>query len=90
MERQDEPKLQMSFNHGMQSNTYSVHRKNHEIVINSVMHIRTVKGLGIEDSLVEKYRESLESALELAIRYGNIVGILFGIGQMGIFFFYDA
>ena len=51
------------------------------MVVNSVMHIRTVKGLGLESSLVEKYRVSLDSALKLAVKYGNIVGILFGIGQ---------
>ena len=30
---------------------------------------------------MKKYEISLNSALKLAIKYGNLVGILFGIGQ---------
>lgn len=51
------------------------------MVVNSVMYIRTVKSLGIEKRIVNKYGKSLDQALKLAVKYGNLVGILFGIGQ---------
>ena len=48
-------KLQMSFNHGMQSNTDKSHKKTHELVIESVMYIKTVKSLHLEKQILEKY-----------------------------------
>lgn len=48
-------KLQMSFNHGMQSNTDKVHKKTHETVIEAVMFIKTVKSLNLQEKIVRKY-----------------------------------
>ena len=48
-------KLQMAFNHGMQSNTDKVHKKTHETVIESIMFIKTVKSLGLQQRIVRKY-----------------------------------
>lgn len=48
-------KLQMSFNHGMQSNSDKVHKKTHESVIESIMHIRTVKSLNLQHRIISKY-----------------------------------
>ena len=52
-------KLQMSFNHGMQSNTDKVHKKTHETVIESIMFIKTVKSLGLQQRIINKYEEAL-------------------------------
>lgn len=48
-------KLQMSFNHGMQSNSDKVHKKTHETVIESVMNIKTVKSLNLQHRIIQKY-----------------------------------
>ena len=74
-------KIQMSFNHGMQNTTDSVHKQNHEMVVTAVMNIKTVKSLHLESKLTEVYSRSHEEALALAMKYGNIVGIMFGVGQ---------
>lgn len=48
-------KIQMSFNHGMQSNTDKVHKQTHLSVIESVMYIRTVKSLNLQYRIINKY-----------------------------------
>ena len=48
-------KMMMSFNHGMQSNTEEIHKKNHELVITSVMYLRTVRSCHLEDRICAKY-----------------------------------
>lgn len=45
----------MSFNHGMQSNTDKSHKKTHELVIESIMYIKTVKSLHLEKPIMDKY-----------------------------------
>ena len=52
-------KLQMAFNHGMQSNTDKVHKKTHETVIESIMFIKTVKSLDLQERILAKYAEAL-------------------------------
>ena len=48
-------KLKMSFDHGMQSNTDKSHKKTHELVIESVLYIKTVKSLHLKEKILEKY-----------------------------------
>ena len=50
----------MSFSHGMQSNTDKSHKKTHELVIESIMNIKTVKSLNLREKIMEKYGESLQ------------------------------
>lgn len=89
-------KIQMSFNHGMQSNTDKVHKKTHETVIESIMHIKTVKSLHLQGRILSKYSEALDEALDMAIKYGNLSGIMFGLGQtlisclLALIFFFGA
>lgn len=40
--------LMMSFKVGMQSNTDKMHQKNHELVVSSIMNIKTVRSCGLE------------------------------------------
>lgn len=51
------------------------------MVIESIMYIKTVKSLHIENQIMQKYGEQLDQALKMAIKYGNLGGIMFGIGQ---------
>lgn len=48
-------KMMMSFNQGMQSNTDEMHKRNHELVITSIMHLRTVKSCYLEGPICGKY-----------------------------------
>ena len=50
----------MSFKYGMQSSTDSLHQKNHEMVVNSVMNIRTVKSCELQDKILAKYSQELD------------------------------
>lgn len=45
----------MSFSQGMQSNTEKVHKKTHLMVIESIMYIKTVKSLNLQQRVVDKY-----------------------------------
>lgn len=89
-------KLQMSFSHGMQSNSDKVHKKTHESVIESIMFIKTVKSLNLQHRIMKKYSEALDEALKLAVKYGNLSGIMFGLGQtlisclLSLIFFFGA
>ena len=42
----------MSFNHGMQSNTDKSHKKTHELVIETIMHIKTIKSLFLKNKIL--------------------------------------
>lgn len=45
------------------------------------MYIKTVKSLHIEKQIMKKYSEELDFALTMSIKYGNLGGIMLGIGQ---------
>lgn len=45
------------------------------------MHIKTVKSLSLQHRIIAKYSQALDQALKLAVKYGNLSGIMFGVGQ---------
>lgn len=45
------------------------------------MFIKTVKSLNLQERIITKYSEALEGALKMAVKYGNLSGIMFGLGQ---------
>lgn len=73
--------MMMSFNHGMQSNTDDIHKKNHELVIVAIMNLKTVRSCQLEKPFIDKYAKELDGALKYSIKYGNLAGVLFGVGQ---------
>lgn len=73
--------MMMSFNQGMQSNTDEMHKRNHELVITSIMYLKTVKSCHLEGPICKKYSQELKDVLKHSIKYSNISGIMFGVGQ---------
>jgi ABC-type multidrug transport system fused ATPase/permease subunit len=45
-------KMQMSFNHGMSSQTDKLHKKTHELIIDTILNYKTVRSLGIEKRIL--------------------------------------
>lgn len=45
------------------------------------MHLRTVRSCNLESRICAKYGKELDDALKASVKYGNLSGILFGIGQ---------
>ena len=51
----------------------------------SMTHIRTVSSFGYEGIIAKKYDERMEEPYDLAIKKGNISGILYGLSQIIMF-----
>lgn len=45
------------------------------------MYIKTVKSLYLQERIIKAYTDALDEALSMAVKYGNLSGIMFGLGQ---------
>ncbi len=75
-------KAQMNFNVGFSTETDEAYKHSHEIVLTSILNYRTILAFNLSTEMRGKYDELLEEPLKIAIKKGNIAGLLYGLSQM--------
>jgi ATP-binding cassette subfamily B (MDR/TAP) protein 1 len=77
--------VQMSFNAGFSDKTDSAYKDSSSLITEAMVNIRTVTSFGYEDMIVRKYEQKLILPMSIAVKKGNISGILFGLSQFIMF-----
>lgn len=74
--------IQMAFTTGFSAKTDVAYKDSSALITESMINIRTVTSFGYENMILDKYSEKLKLPFEIAVKKGNISGILFGISQL--------
>lgn len=74
--------IQMAFTTGFSAKTDVAYKDSSALITESMINIRTVTSFGYENMILNKYSEKLILPFEIAVKKGNISGLLFGISQL--------
>jgi ATP-binding cassette subfamily B (MDR/TAP) protein 1 len=77
--------IQMEFTNGFSAKTDVAYKDSSALITESMVNIRTVTSFGYENMILDKYSEKLKVPFEIAIKKGNISGIMFGLSQLIMF-----
>jgi len=75
-------KAQMNFTVGFSTETDEAYKRSHDIVLNSILNYRTILAFNLVGEMQGRYDELLEEPMKIAIKKGNIAGLLYGLSQM--------
>lgn len=88
--------IQMKFTTGFSDETDKAYKDSSNLIMESMTNIRTVSSFGYEGVVANKYDEKMVTPYHLAIKKGNISGVLYGLSQFimfiifGLIFFLGA
>lgn len=74
--------IQMAFTTGFSAKTDVAYKDSSALITESMINIRTVTSFGYENMILNKYSEKLVLPFQIAVKKGNISGLLFGISQL--------
>jgi ATP-binding cassette subfamily B (MDR/TAP) protein 1 len=77
--------VQMQFTTGFSDKSDAAYKESSQLIMESMMNIRTVSSFGYENVVFHKYEQKLKEPFELAIKKGNCSGLLFGFSQIVMF-----
>ena len=73
--------IQMAFTTGFSAKTDVAYKDSSSLITESMINIRTVTSFGYENMILNKYTDKLKIPYEIAVKKGNISGLLFGFSQ---------
>lgn len=74
--------IQMAFTTGFSAKTDVAYKDSSSLITESMLNIRTVTSFGYENMILDKYSEKLKLPFDIAVKKGNISGLLFGFSQL--------
>lgn len=77
--------IQMAFTTGFSAKTDVAYKDSSSLITESMVNIRTVTSFGYENMILDKYSEKLTLPFQIAVKKGNISGLLFGLSQFTMF-----
>ncbi len=77
--------IQMKFTTGFSDKSDAAYKESAQLIMESMMNIRTVSSFGYENVMFHKYERKLEEPFNLAVKKGNCSGLLFGFSQIVMF-----
>ena len=77
--------IQMAMATGFSDKTDKAYKDSSTLIMESMINIRTVSSFGYEGIVAKKYDERMEEPYTLAVKKGNISGLLYGLSQFIMF-----
>jgi ATP-binding cassette, subfamily B (MDR/TAP), member 1 len=75
----------MEFQTGFSDKSDAAYKESSNLIMESMVNIRTVSSFGYENVIFNKYEQKLVEPFNLAVKKGNISGIMFGFSQIVMF-----
>ena len=75
----------MSFTTGFSDKTDAAYKESSSLIMESMINIRTVSSFGYQSSIANKFDGKMEEPYSLAIKKGNVSGLLYGFSQFIMF-----